>query len=117
MRASFKSMEYLVGEKFKAVKVPCVEFIPDGDVTILADYGNTFLVDMEYIKTYGWGYSKPRHIRLGIPKASIVCGDVILKRKFNNKQLTADEVYNAPGSASEKRYEAREHYAIRHGVA
>lgn len=87
----YKSLDWLVGEPLKAIRVPHEEYLPDGDVTILKDYGKTFMLMMEYIAGHGWFPSKSRFIKVLIPKASIFCGDVRLKRK-NGQMITGDMV-------------------------
>ena len=76
----WKPMDYLEGTKVTAVRIPHVEYLPDGDVTIVKDYPKAILVDMEYRKTHGWAAREPRHIRILVAKASLYCGDVVLKQ-------------------------------------
>ena len=94
MRTSqFESLAFLIGEPLTIVKGITFQggFAPDGEVRILADYPKTILLDMEF-RISRWGLDiPPRHVRQMIPKAAIVCGDVILKRS-NGGPITPDMV-------------------------
>lgn len=87
--ASFKSMKYLIGEPLKAIRVPHKDHLPDGEVMIVEEHEKTVLLDMEYIAHTWWGNIPPRHIRTLVSKASILCGDVVLKR-MNGEVVRAE---------------------------
>lgn len=94
MRTSqFESLAFLIGEPLTIVKGIVFQggFAPDGEVKIIADYPKTILIDMEF-RISRWGLDiEPRHVRQMIPKAAIVCGDVILKR-IHGGPITPDMV-------------------------
>lgn len=95
----YKSMRALVGAKVRIDRG--VTYMdgqePDGDITILEDYGRTILLDMEWIRSV-WGIDMaPRHVRTLITKASLACGDVVLRLTDGTRILpeqVAEFTYN-----------------------
>lgn len=85
----WESMKHLIGQPLRAERIPTTDHLPDGVVKIVEDYENTVLVDMEYIAFSWWGNIPPRHIRQNVSKASIYCGDVILKVLSSGERVRA----------------------------
>ena len=50
------------------------------------------LLDMEVVHSGCWPGLPPRHIECGIPKGSMLCGDVKLKRLSDGVLLCGKEV-------------------------
>ena len=92
---NYKSLKWLIGQPLEAIRVPHIDYMPDGEVKIVEDHEKGFLLDMEYVRTYGWPMRGSRHIRIMISKASIVCNDVILKIKSTGEKITTDMVVEA----------------------
>ena len=89
----FKSLAWLIGTPLKIISG--IRFYgdehPDGEVRIVEDRPNTFLLEMDFIRSI-WGLTLPaRTIRLLIPKASIVCGDVRLQT-VSGRRILPDDV-------------------------
>lgn len=77
----YKSLAWLIGTPLTIMKG--IEFqsgvYPDGTVRIIEDYPKTILLEMEWIHST-WGLTlPPRKLLMQIPKASLACGDVVLK--------------------------------------
>ena len=89
--SNYRSLAWLIGERLTPLRVPYEFCPPDGDVVILADYGNTILVSMEWVKSAGLFGAKPRTYKILIAKADIVTGAVKLARS-NGERIDADYV-------------------------
>lgn len=97
-RKIFEDLSWLEGMALELIRGPFESHPPDGRVMMLKDYPNAILVEMEYLESK-WGLQiGPRHIRLMIPKASLYCGDVILKIRSTKQIVTGEMVYKNGGT-------------------
>lgn len=88
----FEDLSWLAGMALEMIKGPVESHLPDGRVRLVADYPDTILVEMEYIESK-WGLMMgPRWIRLLIPKASLYCGDVLLRVRSTKEMITGELV-------------------------
>ena len=78
----YENLSWLIGEKLKIIKGIEYQggYAPDGDVMIIADFPNTILLEMTFIRSRWWVSVPPRKIKQLIPKAALACGDVVLSR-------------------------------------
>lgn len=91
-KQKFEDLSWMIGMNLELVKGPWESHAPDGRVRMIADYPETILVEMEYVESK-WGLTMPaRWIRLQIPKASLYCGDVVLKIRSTREIVTGDLV-------------------------
>lgn len=88
----FKNLSYLIGEPLRFRRNDDLYTEPDGGVRMIAEYPDTILLEMKFIESvFGFG-APPRKIRQMVPKASLVCQDVILVREFTGQVITGDMV-------------------------
>ena len=88
----FKDLSYLIGEPLRFRRNDDLYVEPDGGVRMIAEYPDTILLEMRFISSiFGYG-GKPRKILQLVPKASLVCQDVILVREFTGQVITGDMV-------------------------
>jgi len=86
------SLKHLIGEPLRFVDGTYEDYPPDGEVKIVEEYDNGILVDMEYKAVHGFGIGwTPRHIRYYVSKASLLCGDWILKR-MNGERVVVERL-------------------------
>ena len=85
----WESLGYLIGEPLKFVDGWYESYPPDGEVKIVEEYEKSILLDMEYIEGHGWFPKESRHIKYLVSKASLLCGDWILKR-MNGERVVAE---------------------------
>ena len=90
--SNFEDLSYLIGEPLVLIKGPKFEKDPDGKVQIIADYPNTVLLEYEFIKSEYYKNMPPRKYKLLISKASMLTGDVLLRRTRTGEFLTDDVI-------------------------
>ena len=61
-------------------------------VIVIREYPSYVLLDMEFVKSFFCPGLPPRHSKIGIPKGSMLCGDVKLKRLSDGVLLCGKEV-------------------------
>lgn len=91
-KRKFEDLSWLIGMNLELIKGPFESHPPDGRVRMLEDYPDAILIEMEYVESK-WGLTMPaRWIKFLIPKASLYCGDVILKIRHTKEIVTGDLV-------------------------
>ena len=90
---NYKDLSYLKGRELSYRGGINFDFVPDGSVYILEDYGKTVLVEFEWRWSDWWECFKPgRKLTILIPKASLAVGAVKLFVKDTGEPLTADNI-------------------------
>lgn len=92
MTNKYNDLSYLIGEPLAIICGLDLETMPDGKVEIIGDYPNTVLLQMEFRKSIWSDNVPPRKVRVMIPKASMACGDVKLKRIHTGEFLIGDQI-------------------------
>lgn len=86
----YNDLSYLIGEPLALIKGPKFEKDPDGKVQIIADYPNTVLLEYEFVKSEYYKNMPPRKYKILVPKASMLIGDVKLRRICTGEFLVGD---------------------------
>ena len=79
------------GEEVRILEGVKLEVEPER-VIVIREYPSYVLLDMEFVKSFFCPGLPPRHIKIGIPKGSMLCGDVKLKRLSDGVLLCGKEV-------------------------
>lgn len=85
----YKSLAYLEGMEVEATRLPYQEWSPE-KVTVVKDYPNGILLELEFVVTHGWMPREPRHYQIYISKSSIACGNITIKA--NGRRLGMEDV-------------------------
>ncbi len=88
---SFKHIGLSPGEEVRIVEGVKLEMKP-AKVTVVREYKAKVLLDMEFVKSLYYSKMPPRHIKIGIAKGSMLCGDVKLQHKKDGIILCGEEV-------------------------
>ena len=88
----FKPLDYLIGVPLQVVKGSIEIHAAPDSVMIVEDYQKSVLVEMTFTSRLFEGRFQPRSYKVLVPKASIACGDVILKRLDTNRIIDPHEV-------------------------
>ena len=90
--ACFKPLDYLIGVPLQVVKGDIVIHADPDSITIVKDYQKTVQVELTFRSRLFEGRFQPSSYKVLVPKASIACGDVILKRLDMNRIIDPHEV-------------------------
>ena len=85
----FKNLGFKGGEGIELLKGVEVAKKPIR-VTVKKEYKKFLLIDMEFEKTKG--SDETTHIKTGVNKGAMLCGDVLVRRVSDQVLLTGDEV-------------------------
>lgn len=86
-----KCLGLVPGEEVRIMEGVKLEVEPER-VIVIREYPSYVLLDMEFVKSFFCPGLPPRHIKIGIPKGSMLCGDVKLKRLSDGVLLCGKEV-------------------------
>ena len=86
-----KCLGLVPGEEVRIVEGVKLEVEPER-VTVIREYPTQMLLDMKFVKSFFSLGLLLRHIKIGIPKGSMLCGDVKLKRLSDGIILCGEEV-------------------------
>lgn len=95
--SQYADMSWLIGEPLEIRGGLDLEANPD-HAEVIAEYPNTLLLEMIFAKSIWAANIPPRKVRVMIPKASIICGDVRLFLEHVKKYVTADMVSDQVGT-------------------
>ena len=85
-----KYLGLVPGEEVRILEGVNLEVEPER-VTVIREYPTQVYLDMEFVKSFFSPSMPPRHIKIGIPKGSMLCGDVKLKRLSDGVLLCGKE--------------------------
>ncbi len=86
-----KDLGLVPGEEVKIIEGVKVEFEPER-VTVIREYPEYVLLDMEFMKSIFCSDLPPRHVRTAVTKGAMFCGDVKLLRLSEGIILCGEEV-------------------------
>jgi len=86
-----KDLGLVPGEEVKIIAGIKAEFEPER-VTVIKEYPQYVLLDMEFKKSLFYPDLPPRHVRTAVTKGAMLCGDVKLLRLSDGIILCGEEV-------------------------